>query len=170
MRRQYTTEEYYSLVKKIRKTFPDCSVTTDIMAGFPGETDEDFEESLKFAEKIGFAKIHVFQYSVRHGTAAASMPQVPQNKKFERAVKMKNTADMLQKAYLENQVGKIFPVLFERENSSDFHQGYTPNYTLVKIPAKKSEKSLRRMIFYVKIVRSENDFCLGEIINTPSDI
>ena len=83
---------------------------------------------------------------------------------------MKNTADMLQKAYLENQVGKIFPVLFERENSSDFHQGYTPNYTLVKIPAKKSEKSLRRMIFYVKIVRSENDFCLGEIINTPSDI
>ena len=170
MRRQYTAEEYYSLVKKIRKTFPDCSVTTDIMAGFPGETDEDFEESLKFAEKIGFAKIHVFQYSVRQGTAAASMPQVPQNKKFERAVKMKNTADMLQKAYLENQVGKIFPVLFERENSPDFHQGYTPNYTLVKIPAKKSEKSLRRMIFYVKIVRSENDFCLGEIINTPSDI
>ncbi|MGN0620951.1 MAG: tRNA (N(6)-L-threonylcarbamoyladenosine(37)-C(2))-methylthiotransferase MtaB, partial [Porcipelethomonas sp.] len=137
MNRHYSTHEYYDLVQKIRTIFPDCSVTTDIMVGFPGETDGDFMESLEFAEKVGFSKIHVFQYSSRKGTAAAKMPQVSEQKKNERAKKMKEAAARLHKKHLEKQEGRVYPVLFERESTPDFHQGYTPNYTLVKIPAKK---------------------------------
>ncbi|MCM1227295.1 MAG: tRNA (N(6)-L-threonylcarbamoyladenosine(37)-C(2))-methylthiotransferase MtaB [Clostridium sp.] len=164
MHRKYTPEEYLNLVSKIRKVFPDCSITTDIMVGFPQESDEDFEESLAFAEKVGFAKIHVFQYSPRKGTIAAQMPQIPKDIKHERADRMKALGKKMQREYLKRQVGKTVPVLFERESSPDFHQGYAPDYTLIKIPAKKFEKSLRRMIFYVKIKRSDDDCCIGKII------
>ncbi len=165
MNRHYNCEEYYNLVLNIRKIFPECSITTDIMVGFPEESDTDFEESLDFVEKIGFAKIHVFQYSVRNGTIAAKMAQVSKSTKHERADRMKMLADNLQKEYLEKQVGKTVKVLFERESSPEFHQGYAPDYTLIKIPSKKCEKSLRRMIFCVKIVESNNNCCIGEIIN-----
>ena len=164
MNRHYNTEEYYGLVKKIRNIFPECSITTDIMVGFPNETDEDFEASLEFVKKVGFAKIHVFQYSPRNGTPAAKQPQIKNSVKHERADRMKNLGDELKQKYLEKQIGKTVPVLFERENSPEFHQGYAPDYTLIKIPAKNCEKSLRRLIFYVKIRESEKDCCIGEII------
>lgn len=165
MNRHYDTKEYFELVSRIRKIFPDCSLTTDIMVGFPGETDRDFEESMKFVEKIGFSRIHVFQYSPRMGTPAADKIQISKEKKHERAERMKKLGDKLQREYLKNQVGKTVKVLFERESSPEFHQGYAPDYTMIKIPAKKCEKSLRRMIFYVKIVRSNDNFCIGEIIS-----
>ena len=164
MNRHYNTEEYYGLVKKIRNIFPECSITTDIMVGFPNETDEDFEASLEFVKKVGFAKIHVFQYSPRNGTPAAKQPQIKNSVKHERADRMKKLGDELKQKYLEKQIGKTVPVLFERENSPKFHQGYAPDYTLIKIPAKNCEKSLRRLIFYVKIRESEKDCCIGEII------
>lgn len=164
MNRHYNTEEYYGLVKKIRNIFPECSITTDIMVGFPNETDEDFEASLEFVKKVGFAKIHVFQYSPRNGTPAAKQPQIKNSVKHERADRMKKLGDELKQKYLEKQIGKTVPVLFERENSLEFHQGYAPDYTLIKIPAKNCEKSLRRLIFYVKIRESEKDCCIGEII------
>lgn len=164
MNRHYNTEEYYGLVKKIRNIFPECSITTDIMVGFPNETNEDFEASLEFVKKVGFAKIHVFQYSPRNGTPAAKQPQIKNSVKHERADRMKNLGDELKQKYLEKQIGKTVPVLFERENSPEFHQGYAPDYTLIKIPAKNCEKSLRRLIFYVKIRESEKDCCIGEII------
>lgn len=164
MNRHYNTEEYYGLVKKIRNIFPECSITTDIMVGFPNETDEDFEASLEFVKKVGFAKIHVFQYSPRNGTPAAKEPQIKNSVKHERADRMKKLGDELKQKYLEKQIGKTVPVLFERENSPEFHQGYAPDYTLIKIPAKNCEKSLRRLIFYVKIRESEKDCCIGEII------
>lgn len=164
MNRHYNTEEYYGLVKKIRNIFPDCSITTDIMVGFPNEKDEDFEASLEFVKKVGFAKIHVFQYSPRNGTPAAKQPQIKNSVKHERADRMKKLGDELKQKYLEKQIGKTVPVLFERENSPEFHQGYAPDYTLIKIPAKNCEKSLRRLIFYVKIRESEKDCCIGEII------
>lgn len=164
MNRHYNTEEYYGLVKKIRNIFPECSITTDIMVGFPNETDEDFEASLEFVKKVGFAKIHVFQYSPRNGTPAAKQPQIKNSVKHERADRMKKLGDELKQKYLEKQIGKTVPVLFERENSPEFHQGYAPDYTLIKIPAKNCEKSLRRLIFYVKIRESEKDCCIGEII------
>lgn len=165
MNRHYTCDEYYDLVSRIRKFFPDASVTTDIMTGFPGETEEDFEETVSFAKKIGFAKIHVFPYSVRPGTRAAEMSgQLCERIKTQRAKILKETADILSESFHRSMIGKTFPVLFERERNPEFHQGHTPNYILVKIPKKIFEKSLRRRIFYVKIIESDKDCCIGEIV------
>lgn len=166
MHRHYTADEYYTLVLKIRKYFPECSITTDVMVGFPRETDKDFQSSLDFVEKVGFAKIHVFQYSRRKGTVAAAMTnQISKDVKHERAEKMKSLGNKLTENYLKNQIGKTVPVLFEREKSTDFHQGYAPDYTLIKIPEKNFEKSLRRMIFYVKIEENDKDCCIGKIVD-----
>lgn len=164
MNRKYTAEEYYNLVEKLRNSFEDCAITTDVMVGFPDETDEDFKESLEFVKKVGFAKVHVFPYSRRNGTSAAKFPnQITRQVKAERAKKMIEAASVSQQDFLQKQVGKIVPVLFERENCTEFHQGYAPNYTLVKIFAKKDEKSLRRKIFYVKINITAQDCCIGEL-------
>lgn len=163
MNRRYTAEEYYALVGKIRHFFPEASFTTDIMVGFPDETDEDLAESMRFAEKVGFAKIHVFQYSPRNGTPAAKMPQLPKAVKADRADRMKELAEKLRGEYLNKQIGKTVPVLFERENCTDFHQGYAPDYTLIKIPRENPKKSLRNMIFCVKIEKSGSDFCIGKL-------
>lgn len=163
MNRRYTADEYYSLTRRILEHFPDAAFATDIMVGFPEETDEDFEESLRFAEKVGFAKIHVFQYSPRKGTPAASMKQIPSAVKAERADRMKATAAKLQSSYLARQVGKTVKVLFERENSPEFHQGCAPDHTLIKIYRKNSEKSLRNHIFSVIIKENRSDHCIGEI-------
>ncbi len=165
MNRHYNTDEYFSLTEEIRSVFPECAITTDIMVGFPDETDEDFENSLAFAERVGFAKIHVFQYSQRSGTVAAKMKnQIDKNIKQLRADKMKALGSQLQKKHLEKQIGKTVSVLFERENSTDFHHGYAPDYTLIKIFQKNFKKSLRRSIFCVKIEESDNDCCIGKII------
>lgn len=170
MNRHYNTAEYMDIVNRIRSVFPDCSITTDVMVGFPEESDKDFEKSLEFVRAVGFAKIHVFQYSPRNGTPAANRPQIPKAVKHERADRMKALAAELQKEYLKKQVGKTVPVLFERESSPEFHQGYAPDYTLIKIPAKKCEKSLRRTIFYVKIEESNIDCCIGKIVNTDTEV
>lgn len=165
MNRRYTPAEYSELVEKIRHIFPDSAFTTDIMVGFPQETDEEFNESLEFAEKIGFSKIHVFQYSPRSGTAAAKMSgQIPKNIKAERADRMKILGEKLQSEYLKSLVGRTVPVLFERENSEEFHQGHAPDYTLIKILRKNSKKSLRNQVFYVIIEESHDGYCLGKIL------
>ncbi len=163
MNRRYTTAEYYDLVCRIRNIFPDASFTTDIMTGFPEETEEEFVQSLEFAEKVGFAKIHVFQYSPRKGTVAEKMPQLSKKIKSERADRLKALGSQLQEKYLRNLVGKTVPVLFERENSTEFHHGYAPDYTLIKISRKNSKKSLRNFIFYVTIEEAHNDYCYGTI-------
>jgi len=162
MNRHYTPDEYYSLVEKIRKLFPEASFTTDIMVGFPQETEEEFSESMRFAEKIGFSKIHVFQYSPRNGTIAAKLPQIPKKIKAERAERMKALAAKFQEIHLKKQIGKTVPVLFERENCTEFHHGYAPDYTLIKIPRKNPKKSLRNMIFCVKIEENKSDCCIGK--------
>ncbi len=162
MNRRYTAEEYFLLTEKIRRYFPECSFTTDVMVGFPGETDEDFAESAEFIRKIGFSRVHVFRYSRRKGTVADRMDnQIPENIKSERWHIMTSAADEARESYLKKQIGKTVPVLFERENCTDFHHGYAPDYTLIKIPYKKYKKSLRNMIFCVKIEESESDFCIG---------
>lgn len=118
---------------------------------------------MEFAEKVGFSKIHVFQYSPRKGTPAAKMPQVPGNIKQRRGDEMKSLAASLQERYLKSLVGRSFPVLFERENSPLFHQGCTPDHTLVKISRKNSEKSLRNEIKRVIIEMSYPDYCFGSL-------
>ena len=163
MNRKYTAADYFTLTQKIRAAFPNASFTTDIMVGFPTETEEHFAESMRFAEKIGFAKIHVFQYSPRTGTPAAKMPQIAASVKAERADRMKALADRLHSAHLQSLVGKTVAVLFERENSTDFHRGYAPDYTLIKISRKNPQKSLRNQIIRVIIEENRSDYCFGRL-------
>lgn len=167
MNRHYSAEEYFSLTERIRKYFPDAAFTTDIMTGFPGESDSDFEECMKFAEKVGFADIHVFPYSVRKGTAAAKFPcQIDNSVKKLRAAKMTVLAREMRRKFLEDNVGKTFPVLFEREKEDGFHRGFTPNYILIKILTKTSKKSLRNSFFYVTIEMIDDDGCaVGRIVS-----
>ena len=166
MNRRYTTANYQKIVDLLRQNFEDCSITTDIMVGFPGETTDDFEESLRFAEKIGFAKAHIFPYSPRKGTPAAEFDnQIPVNEKNYRASKMNEVMKKSMRKFLESQLGKEFPVLFEREKSDGIHHGFTPNYTQVKILTKNSDKSLRNQLFYVKIIELGKDCCIGEILS-----
>ncbi len=166
MNRRYTSSDYAELVNKLRKSFENCSITTDVMVGFPDETDEDFRKSAEFVKNIGFSKIHIFPYSSRKGTPAADFEnQIPTEEKNKRARLMNEIAEESQRKFLQTQSGLTFPVLFEREKSDKIPHGYTPNYTLVKIFTKNSEKSLRNRIFYVKIVKEENDYCIGEIIS-----
>lgn len=165
MNRKYTAEDFLLLTKRIRERFPDCAFTTDIMVGFPGETEENFAESLEFVQKIGFSKMHVFRYSRRRGTVADRMKnQIPESVKSQRWHRMNDAASGMRAEYLRGLSGRTVPVLFERENCTDFHHGYAPDYTLVKIPCENPKKSLRNEIFCVKIEESEPDCCIGRII------
>lgn len=165
MNRHYTAEEYFGLTQKIRSFFPECSFTTDIMVGFPDETEEDFRESVEFVEKIGFSRVHVFRYSRRKGTLADKMfGQISESIKSRRAAEMAEAAARSEEKYMKSLVGKTVKVLFERENCTDFHRGYAADYTLIKIPRENSEKSLRNQLFYVTIEESHSDFCTGRIV------
>jgi len=129
MNRRYTTAEYAKTVEKLRKLRPACAITTDIIVGFPGETDADFQQSLDFVRAINFAQVHVFEYSPREGTPAATFnDQVPQRVKAERGVKMRALVAELRKNFLTSQVGKILPVLFETKN-----KGHSTNYCPVEV-------------------------------------
>lgn len=167
MNRRYTSEEYFALTERIRKYFPDAAFTTDIMTGFPGETESDFEKSMEFARKVGFADIHVFPYSVRKGTAAAEFPnQIDNSVKKLRASRMSELAHEMRRKFLEDNVGKTFPVLFEKEKNDGFHRGFTPNYILIKTLTKTSKKSLRNSFFYVTIERIDDDgSAIGRIVS-----
>ena len=164
MNRKYTAEEYAQLCEKLRKHFPDCAITTDIMVGFAGETDEDFRESLEFVRKMKFARCHIFPYSKRQGTVAAKREgQVSGEEKLRRARLMEQVCSENEQEFLKNMVGKTVRVLFERENCTEFHQGYSENYTQIKIPRKNSSKSLRREIFCVTIEGYGKNYCIGNI-------
>lgn len=164
MHRHYTAEEYEALCNKLRAAFKDTTITTDIIAGFPMETEEEFQESIDFAKKIGFEKIHAFPYSLRPGTKAAEMkPQVPGNIKSERNHRMIEVANELRKDFFERQIGKTVNVLCEQfDKKAGTESGYTENYTPVYF---ESEKSLAGEIVRVKItgINMEKDSCVGEI-------
>ncbi|MBQ7783568.1 MAG: tRNA (N(6)-L-threonylcarbamoyladenosine(37)-C(2))-methylthiotransferase MtaB [Oscillospiraceae bacterium] len=165
MNRKYTSDYYRQLVKRIRDIFPECGITADVMVGFPGETDEDHARSVEFVKEIGFSDIHVFPYSRRKGTKADLMSnQISAEEKKIRAKEMSLIGSKCRVQYLQTLIGKEFPVLFEREKSDGIPHGYAPNYTHIKILTKSSEKSLRKMIFYVKIDKIGDDCCYGHII------
>lgn len=164
MNRKYTPEDFRSLVRCIRAHFPDCAVTTDMIAGFPGESEEDFAESLRFFREMRFAQAHIFPYSPREGTAAAKRSDmVTSGIKTRRAALLREAAGEMREEFLRSRVGRTVPVLFEHERDTDFHQGHAPDYTMVKIPAVKSGKSLQNQIFYVTIKKYAYDVCFGEI-------
>lgn len=162
MNRRYTAAEYAAICTRIRKYFPDCAITTDFMVGFPGETNEDFTDSLRFAEHIGFAAMHVFRYSPRPGTRAAEFSEmVSESVKTARMEQAQAAARSAKSAFLLTQIKKTVPVLFERERDDGFHVGHAPNGTVVRISAKNPKKSLRNQIFYVRIEESDADCCYG---------
>ena len=162
MNRRYTASAYKEICERIRRYFPDCAITTDFMVGFPGETDADFAESLAMAERMRFAAMHVFRYSPRAGTRAAQEPeQCTDSVKTRRMGQAQLAAKRAKKAFLEAQVGKVVPVLFERERNDGFHVGHAPNGTRIRVSAKNSKKSLRNQIFCVKIEESDADCCYG---------
>ena len=163
MHRRYTAAEYRALAAEIHRLFPDCALTTDVIVGFPGETDAEFAETMQFVQEIGFAKVHVFPYSVRTGTKAAEFPdQVPQNIKTARAAQLTQLANEIRRAHLSQMVGKQLSVLVEGEkvkNRTEFYQGHTPNGTLVKIFPENHEKDLQNSLICVTIEGYEDD-CL----------
>lgn len=137
MNRHYTAAEYAALARKLRTAFPDCTLTTDIMVGFAGETEADFQETVAFAKQIGFEKIHVFPYSVREGTRAASFDgQLKKAEKERRAAELLQVAAALRAEFLTRQIGKTVEVLCERKTVNGLHFGYTANYTPVYFESK----------------------------------
>ncbi|HCB65172.1 MAG TPA: tRNA (N(6)-L-threonylcarbamoyladenosine(37)-C(2))-methylthiotransferase MtaB [Ruminococcaceae bacterium] len=162
MNRHYDSAEYRRIVQDIRKAFENPSITTDIMVGFPGETEEDFRQSADFAKEIGLAKAHVFAYSVRPGTRAASMPdQVSQREKEQRSSRLIEVTNATRQAFLQTQVGREEEVLFETTQTPYGIEGYTPNYTPVCV---ESHEDIRGQIRRVRITAALNDLCLGELV------
>jgi threonylcarbamoyladenosine tRNA methylthiotransferase MtaB len=162
MNRHYTANEYRTIVQNLRAAFPNAAMTTDIMVGFAGETEEEFRQSLAFAREIAFAKVHVFPYSQRPGTRAADFPgQVPKAEKERRCHRMIAVTRETRSAFLQQQVGLTEPVLFERRRENGALEGYTPNYTPVFI---KSEKELTGKILPVKITEAADDDCNGILV------
>lgn len=162
MNRHYTTAQYLEIVKMIRSEFERSAITTDIMVGFPQETDHEFEQSLAFFESVGFAKAHVFAYSVRAGTRAASMsPQVPQAEKTARSKRMLLAAEQSRGAFLHAQLanGRAEPVLLETYEDGCYC-GYTPNYTPVRVQS-PPDAALHGRIVPVLLTGVQGDGCTG---------
>ena len=157
MNRHYTREEYKALADSLRSAFKDASVTTDILVGFPTESEADFCETVDFAKSIGFEKIHIFPYSKRNGTPAAAMPQLSNAIKDDRAKRLGAAAAEIRKEYLLKQVGKVYEVLFETEHPK-FSEGYTKNYTPVRIYDGKDRKG---KFINVLITDAGDDYCVG---------
>ena len=155
MNRHYTADEYRTLCRKLRARFDDCTLSTDIMVGFPGETEDDHKASLAFAREIGFEKAHIFPYSPRSGTRAADMPdQVPKAVKERRAAEMAAATDDVRRQFLQRQIGRTVEVLVE-ENGC----GHTANYTPVRIEGDCPDAGFVR----VHITGADDDQCIGVV-------
>lgn len=140
MHRRYTSEEYARAVELLRKYMPECAITTDVLTGFPGETEEEAAETLAFVERIAFARIHVFPYSRRSGTVADKLPdQVPENVKHERAGQLIKLGTRLSEAYERSMLGSVREVLLEEEVESGVCEGYTREYLRVRAPGQPGE-------------------------------
>lgn len=162
MRRHYTIEEFMVKVKKLRSIFPNISLTTDIIVGFPGESDEMFEETKKNLELIGFNELHVFPYSKRNGTPATKMKnQVSDDVKKDRVHQLLDLNDKLAKNYAQKFEGDIVEVLVERKNKNGLLEGHTSNYLKVQFDGDVDKIG---NIVDVKIISSGYPLNNGEII------
>lgn len=167
MNRHYTADEYYRIVSDIRRRFPDAAITTDIMVGFAGETEEEFAESCAFAQKVGFAKIHVFSYSVREGTAAAKRTDhISENIKNERYRILSGIDNRLHGEFLQSQVGTVQEILVEKRKSPDYVNGYTRNYTPVRIYGSDAK---RHSMIIVEITGAKDGYCTGKEIQNAGN-
>ncbi|MBQ5452327.1 MAG: tRNA (N(6)-L-threonylcarbamoyladenosine(37)-C(2))-methylthiotransferase MtaB [Bacteroidales bacterium] len=163
MHRHYTKEEFWEIVEKFRKIIPDFNFTTDIIVGLPGETDEDFADTLEVAKKIGFGHVHAFKYSRRSGTKADAMAgQIDEKIKNKRSKILRDLSEELSEKYLLSMVGKTQTLLTETIENDGFIYGYGENY--VRIKMKMSDGVTSNEFYPVKIVKLENDVLVGERI------
>lgn len=154
MNRRYTAQEYWQNADRIRSYMPDAAITTDVIAGFPGETEGEHAETLAFLQQVGFARIHAFPYSRRPGTKAAGMPgQLSRQEKAKRAKELIAMGETLERAFIDRQIGTVQQVLREEDGT-----GYTGNYVRVRCPGPVGE------LVSVRIVGREDSIAIGEEI------
>lgn len=163
MHRPYTTAKFKTLLADIKTKVPDIAITTDVIAGFPGETEADFETTCKFAESCGFSKMHIFPFSARKGTPAEKFAgAVTEAVKKERADILGRIDETMHKAFLQAMVGQNAEVLFEQPAGEDYFEGLTGNYQRVFV--KSCGRNLSGEILPVKITAFDGEKLLGEII------
>ena len=161
MNRHYTVSEYAKIVENIHHYFDNASITTDVMVGFPGETEKDFEESLNFVKNVQFYKVHVFPFSARKGTVAQNLPdQISKEVKKTRCKKMLSLSEKLKESFLKNQIGKTVSVLFENRTNELGNKGHASNYVIVYL---KNDSQLEGKILDVKINSCNKESCIGSI-------
>ena len=158
MNRKYDTTRYARSVALLRQYFDHVAITTDLITGFPGETEEEFAQTLAFIETCGFAAMHIFPYSIRPGTKAAAMPQLRAAVKEERAARAAEAAQRMHRAYLEGCIGRTYPVLFEQEKDGRYI-GHAPNYMEVAV----NGHNLHNQIREVTITACNGETLWGEI-------
>lgn len=163
MHRPYTTDKFKTLLADIKTKVPDIAITTDVIVGFPGETEADFETTCKFAESCGFSKMHIFPFSARKGTPAEKFAgAVTEAVKKERADILGRIDETMHKAFLQAMVGQTAEVLFEQPAGEDYFEGLTGNYQRVFV--KSGGRNLGGEILPVKITAFDGAKLLGEII------
>ena len=160
MNRRYTTEEFENIVNILRKNYKDVILTTDIIVGFPGETEEEFEKTYQFLKRIKFYKMHIFKYSQRKGTKAAVMPnQIDGNIKDVRSKRLLKLSDENEEEYNQKYIGQEIEVLFEEQKDGEY-RGHTKNYILVYC---KTDKNLENKLQKVICKKCEKDHIIAEI-------
>ena len=160
MNRKYTSDEYRRAVKLLREYYPGCAITTDVIVGFPGESDADFKDSLEFVREMGFAKVHIFPYSKRKGTKAASMPcQIDKKTKQQREKQLCEVEKDCRLTFLESMVGTSQKVLVER-CIDGICVGFSKNYITIKF---EGDESLVNSIVDVKIVEIIDDCLMAKL-------
>lgn len=163
MHRPYTTDKFKTLLADIKDQVPDIAITTDVIVGFPGETEADFETTCKFAESCGFSKMHIFPFSARKGTPAEKFAgAVTEAVKKERADILGRIDETMHKTFLQAMVGQTAEVLFEQPAGEDYFEGLTGNYQRVFV--KSGGRNLGGEILPVKITAFDGEKLLGEII------
>lgn len=163
MHRPYTTAKFKTLLADIKTKVPDIAITTDVIAGFPGETEADFETTCKFAESCGFSKMHIFPFSARKGTPAEKFAgAVTEAVKKERADILGKIDETMHKTFLQGMVGQNAEVLFEQPAGEDYFEGLTGNYQRVFV--KSGGRNLGGEILPVKITAFDGEKLLGEIV------
>lgn len=163
MNRDYTVAEYAEKINEIKNEVPEIAITTDVMVGFPGETEEDFMDTYRFVQEIGFSDLHVFKYSKREGTPAADFPdQVHSKVKKERSAKLRELADEIAIAYRRQFIGKELDVLLEeeRDRRTGLLTGLTDNYLKVMVAAADNYKG---ELIDVNLVEMKEDYLVGKI-------
>ena len=165
MNRRYSIEEFEKSTKLLREAYENVSLTTDIIVGFPGETDEEFNKTYNFLQKIKFYKMHIFKYSQRKGTIAAKMQnQVDGEIKEERSKTLIELSNKNEKEYNNQYKDKQIEVLFEEshiENGKRYMKGHTTNYMVVKV---QTNENLENKIKNVKIIKTDGLELIGELL------